>query len=80
MNVTLFFIVSFALIILGVGVVASAMYQELVEEEPDYHMGVVRKRYEWRSRNPVVAMLGGVILVAGLMLFAWVFIDVAFLD
>lgn len=80
MNVLWVFIVSFVLIILGVGIVASAMYQELVEEELDYHLNLITKRYEWRARNPMVAMLGGVILIVGLMLFAWVFIDVVFLD
>jgi hypothetical protein len=80
MNVLYVFVVSFALIILGVGIMASVMYQETIEEPLDYHMGLVRRHYEWRTRAPVVAMLGGVILVVGLTVFAWVFIDVVFLD
>jgi len=80
MNILFSFVVAFVLIILGVAIVSATTYQELVEEELDYHMEFIRRHYKWRTRNPVAAMLGGLILVVGLMLFAWTFIDVVFLD
>jgi len=80
MNVFWFFVVSFALVILGVGVISTTVYQELVEEKTDYHMGSVMRRYEWRTDNPFVAALGGVILMVGIMLLAWSFIKVTLLD
>jgi len=81
MNIVLTFTISFLLIIVGVGIIASNTYQELVEEETvDYHMGPITRRYEWRTKNHVLAALGGVLLAIGLVILAYSFIDVIFYD
>lgn len=57
------------LLLVGVVLVAATVYQELTEEPEfpeDYHMQIPTEKYEWRSRNIAVTLLGVAIIVFSL--------------
>lgn len=60
--------IGIVLIIVGIAFLAGTLYQVSVEEElrpEDYHMAPQPAKYEWRSHNPVITLLGLVAIPAG---------------
>ena len=63
--------VGIVLLIAGILALATTLYQEKVEYEPDledYHMGVPTEKYEWRTRNMAVTSAGAILIVFGVAL------------
>lgn len=70
-------------VFIGVLMITSTAYQELVEDVPppeeltpeDYHMGMgPTPKYEWRSRSPVITMIGGILCAVGAVILVVVFV------
>ena len=58
-----------ALLFAGVVLMASMVYQELVEEEPepeDYHMQISHEKWVWRIRDLGIFLLGVAFNVIGI--------------
>jgi len=60
--------IGIALVIVGIVLTATTVYQELVEEPKpeDYHMAIPTAKYEWHSRSPEITIVGIALIVCGL--------------
>lgn len=60
--------IGISLVIIGIALVATTVYQEQVAPLAVPHMEIPTAKYEWRSRNPTITGIGAGLIGSGVVL------------